>query len=90
MAIYIDYDPEDLNNVFTDVSEEIAKLPQKHSELWDIFKSIANKRDLEAYSQHLRLEDIRHQFYEKLTAFASCLKIALSSIAFHKENDETH
>ena len=88
LAIYVDYDPEDLHHVFTDVSEEIAKLPQKHSELWDIFKFIANKRDLEAYSQHLRHEEIRQQFYEKLTAFASCLKIALSSIAFHKENDE--
>lgn len=89
LTIYADYDPEDLNNMFTDVSDEVAKLPQKHSELWDIFKSISNKRDLEAYSQHLRQEDIRQQFYEKLTAYASCLKIALSSILFHKETDES-
>ncbi|MDD2215400.1 MAG: HsdR family type I site-specific deoxyribonuclease [Eubacteriales bacterium] len=89
LTIYADYDPEDLNNMFTDVSDEVAKLPQKHSELWDIFKSISNKRDLEAYSQHLRQEDIRQQFYEKLTAYASCLKIALSSIVFHKETDES-
>lgn len=89
LGLYADYDPEDLNHMFTDVSEEIAKLPQKHSDLWEIFKSIPNKKDLEAYSQHLRHEDIRQQFYEKLTAFASCLKIALSSISFHKETDET-
>jgi type I restriction enzyme R subunit len=88
LTIYADYDPEDLNNMFTDVSDEISKLPQKHSELWDIFKSISNKKDLEAYSQLLRQEDTRQQFYEKLTAFASCLKIALSSIVFHKENDD--
>ena len=88
LTIYADYDPDDLSNMFTDVSDEVAKLPQKHSELWDIFKSISNKRDLEAYSQHLRQEDIRQQFYEKLTAYASCLKIALSSIVFHKETDE--
>lgn len=88
LTIYADYDPDDLNNMFTDVSDEVAKLPQKYSELWDIFKSIANKRDLEAYSQYLRQEDIRQQFYEKLTAYASCLKIALSSIVFHKETDE--
>lgn len=89
LTIYADYDPEDLNNMFTDVSDEVSKLPQKHSELWDIFKSISNKRDLEAYSQYLRQEDIRQQFYEKLTAYASCLKIALSSIVFHKETDES-
>jgi type I restriction enzyme R subunit len=88
LTIYADYDPEDLNNMFTDISEEVSKLPQKHSELWDIFKSISNKKDLEAYSQLLRQEDTRQQFYEKLTTFASCLKIALSSIAFHKENDD--
>lgn len=89
LTIYADYDPEDLNNMFTDVSDEVGKLPQKHSELWDIFKSIPNKRDLEAYSQYLRQENIRQQFYEKLTAYASCLKIALSSIVFHKEADES-
>ncbi|MDR0834838.1 MAG: DUF3387 domain-containing protein, partial [Candidatus Symbiothrix sp.] len=88
LDIYSEYDPEDLNGVFSDVSEEIKKLPQKHSELWDIFKAIPNKRDLEAYSQLLRHEDLRQQFYEKLTAFASCLKIALSSLNFHKDNDE--
>lgn len=89
LTIYADYDPDDLNNMFTDVSDEVSKLPQKHSELWDIFKSISNKRDLESYSQYLRQEDIRQQFYEKLTAYASCLKIALSSIVFHKETDES-
>ena len=88
LTIYSDFDPEDLNGVFTDVSDEIKKLDQKYSELWDIFKSVPNKRDLEAYSQLLRQEDIRQSFYEKLTAFAGCLKIALSSIAFYKENDE--
>ncbi|KAA6336377.1 Type-1 restriction enzyme R protein [termite gut metagenome] len=88
LTIYSEYDPEDLNGVFTDVSDEVKKLPQKHSELWDIFKAIPNKRDLEAYSQLLRHEDIRQQFYERLTAFASCLKIALSSLDFHKNNDE--
>ena len=88
LTIYSEYDSEDLNDIFIDVSEEIKELPQKYSELWDIFKSISNKRDLEAYSQHLRYEDIRHRFYEKLTAFSSSLKIALSTITFHKTNDE--
>lgn len=89
LTLYSDYDPDDLTNVFTDVSEVIGKLPQKHSELWDIFKSIPNKKDFEAYSQFLRHEDIRQQFYEKLTAFASVFRIALSSIAFHKGTDES-
>lgn len=88
LSLYADYDPEDLDNMFTDISFEYGKLPQKHSELWNLFKSITNKKDLEAYSHYLRLEDIRQQFYEKLSAFSSSLKIALSTLSFYKENDE--
>lgn len=88
LDIYTDFDVEDLEGTFTDINEEISKLPQKHSELWDIFKSVPNKRDLEAYGELLRADDIRAEFYEKLTAFARALKIALSSIDFHKNTPE--
>lgn len=83
-----DFDDEDLAGTLTNISDEIKKLPQKHSDLWDIFKTIANKRDAEAYQQLLKDEDIRAQFYDKLAAFASALKLALSSIQFHKEIEE--
>ena len=88
LDIYTDFDAEDLEGTFTDINEEISKLPQKHSELWDIFKSVPNKRDLEAYGELLRADDIRAEFYEKLTAFARALKIALSSIDFQKNTPE--
>lgn len=83
-----DFDEEDLAGTLTNISEEIKKLPQKHSDLWDIFKTIANKRDAEAYQQLLKDEAIRVLFYDKLAAFAKALKLALSSIQFHKEAEE--
>lgn len=83
-----DFDEEDLAGTLTNISDEIKKLPQKHSELWDIFKTIANKRDAEAYQQLLKDEAIRVLFYDKLAAFAKSLKLALSSIQFHKEVEE--
>jgi len=83
-----DFDEEDLAGTLTNISEEIKKLPQKHSDLWDIFKTIANKRDAEAYQQLLKDEAIRVLFYDKLAAFAKGLKLALSSIQFHKEAEE--
>lgn len=83
-----DFDEEDLVGTLTNISEEIKKLPQKHSDLWDIFKTIANKRDAEAYQQLLKDEAIRVLFYDKLAAFAKGLKLALSSIQFHKEVEE--
>ena len=83
-----DFDAEDLEGTLVNINKEIKKLPQKHSVLWDIFKTVANKRDAEAYQLLLRDEVIRVLFYDKLAAFAQALKLALSSIQFHKEVDQ--
>lgn len=83
-----DFDEEDLVGTMVNISEEIKKLPQKHSDLWDIFKTVTNKRDAEAYQVLLKDEAIRIVFYEKLAAYAKCLKLALSSIQFYREVDE--
>jgi type I restriction enzyme R subunit len=83
-----DFDEDDLAGTFTNISDEIKKLPQKHADLWDIFKTLANKRDAEAYQQLLKDEAIRTQFYDKLAVFAKSLKLALSSIQFYKDTEE--
>lgn len=84
-----DFDAEDLEGTLVNINEEVKKLPQKHSELWDIFKTIKNRRDAEAYQLLLKDEAIRVLFYDKLASFAKSLKLALSSIQFHKEADES-
>jgi len=83
-----DFDDDDLTGTLTNITDEIRKLPQKHSELWDIFKTVTNKRDAEAYQLLLKDEAIRTIFYDKLASFARGLKLALSSIEFYKEVDE--
>lgn len=83
-----DFDSEDLEGTLTNIDDEIKKLPQKHSELWDLFKIISNKRDAEAYQLLLKDEALRVVFYDKLADFAKILKLALSSIDFHKTTDE--
>ncbi len=83
-----DFDNEDLVGTLTNIGDEIKKLGQKHSELWDIFKTVANKRDAEAYQLLLKDEAIRALFYDKLAAFAKGFKLALSSTLFYKEVDE--
>ena len=91
LELYSDYDDEErqeFQDIMLPVNTEIEKLPQKHSDLWDLFKTVANKRDLEAYAQSLRMEDRRQEFYERLTAYASCLKIALSTREFHEKTAE--
>jgi type I restriction enzyme R subunit len=83
-----DFDNDDLIGTLENIGDEIKKLPQRHSELWDIFKTISNKRDAEAYQLLLKDEAIRVIFYDKLAAFAKGLKLAFSSIQFHKDASE--
>ena len=83
-----EFDDDDLIGTLTNINDEIRKLPQKHSELWDLFKTVANKRDAEAYQQLLKDVAVRVLFYDKLASFAKGLKLALSSIQFYKEVDE--
>jgi type I restriction enzyme R subunit len=83
-----EFDETDLQGTLININDEIKKLSQAHSEVWDIFKAIINKKDAEAYQQLLRDEAIRVMFYDKLAAFARILKMALSSIQFHKQTDE--
>jgi type I restriction enzyme R subunit len=73
------FDPNDLIGTVHDVREEIRKLPQLHNQLWDIFKTIRNKRDMEQFEQFLADESLRHEFYERLRSFTRCLHISLSS-----------
>ncbi|RKD12369.1 restriction endonuclease subunit R [Pelobium manganitolerans] len=82
------YDAADLEGTLTNISEEIKKLPQAHSEVWDIFKEVKNKYDEPAYEELLQDEAIRHIFYEKVSGFSRLLKLALSSFEFISKTPE--
>lgn len=82
------YDEDDLIGTINVIDKEIERLPQAHSELWDIFKTIRNKYDEPAYEELLSDEAIRHSFYEKLSAFVRLLKLALSSLEFEKNTPQ--
>lgn len=91
LSIYSEYDEEDkavFRETLVPVSDKIAELPQRNADLWELFKTIPNKRDLEAYAKFLRLEDRRHEFYDRLTSFSSVLQLALSTKEFHENTDE--
>ncbi len=73
------YDAVDLVGTVNDIREEIRKLPQLHEQLWDLFKSVRNRKDMEQFERHLADEAIRQEFYDRLKAFSRCLHISLSS-----------
>ncbi len=83
-----EFEKQDIGGTITDIRALYAKLPQKHSELWDIFKSVKNTRDREQYERLLADEELRARFYEKFSDFARLLGIAMSSISFMESTPE--
>lgn len=82
-----DFDEEDIQDALVSAQEEIKKLPQLHSDLWEIFNGI-NKYDIEAYEQHLKYEDDRDRFYDKLRQYSKVLQLALGNFKFLEETPE--
>ncbi len=83
-----EFDKDDLLNALEDVSVQIQTLPQKYSDLWDVFNTVKNKRDEEAYERLLADEALRNEFYERFSKYTRTLAIALSSLKFIEETAE--
>jgi type I restriction enzyme R subunit len=93
------FDIDDIKNLYNDVSTEYKRLPILHAELWGIFESVKNRGDIEQYRKvlvpHLADQDgdgaidlnqkTREDFYEALTAFGMCLRVALGSRSFFED-----
>ncbi|SMG64400.1 type I site-specific deoxyribonuclease, HsdR family [methanotrophic bacterial endosymbiont of Bathymodiolus sp.] len=82
------FDEDDLVGTLTSINEEVSKLPQRYSDLWDLFKEVKNSKDEEAYEVLLNDDDVREEFYERLSIYSKTLGIALSSEQFITVTDE--
>lgn len=78
------FDEEDLAGAVLDIKEQIRRVPALLADLWDLFREVKNKKDLEAMERHLSPKDIRDDFYERLSAFIRSLQVGLSSDEFYK------
>ncbi|MGL5251394.1 MAG: type I restriction enzyme subunit R domain-containing protein, partial [Enterovibrio sp.] len=92
------YDINDIAGLYNPMSTEYKRLPQLYKQLWAIFDGVKNKSDIEQLRKVLvpkiaerdgELVDVhlkvRDDFYDALTAFASCLKVALQSATFFED-----
>jgi type I restriction enzyme R subunit len=87
-AAFEDFDEEDMANTIVDVADEIRKVPAHHANVWDCFKGVYNKKDIEALERHLAFKDIRDNFYDALSQYARTLQTALASNEFYSEFSE--
>jgi type I restriction enzyme, R subunit len=76
------FDEADLTGALTSINDEVAKLPQRHADLLDLFKTIKSRNDEEAYEQLLADEKLRELFYARLAEYAKTLAVAMSSEHF--------
>ena len=82
------FDEEEIAGTVTDITDEIRNLPQLHSALWDVFKTVKGSKDKEKYERLLEDEEIRGRFYERLNAFCRTLGIALGTMQFLRDTPE--
>ncbi len=97
------FDIDDIKGLYTEISTEYKRLPSLHKTLWSIFEPVDNKADREQFRQVLipqmqeqehggsldTKQKTREDFYEALTEFGICLKIALGSQSFFEDNSVT-
>ncbi|MDQ6994782.1 MAG: HsdR family type I site-specific deoxyribonuclease [Mariprofundaceae bacterium] len=93
------FDIDDIDGMYTQINTEYKRLPKLHDTLWSGFDDVKNRADLEQYRQllipKLKMDSQgleydsnqkhREDFYEALTEFGMCLKIALSSSGFFED-----
>ncbi|WP_243373574.1 type I restriction endonuclease subunit R [Geotalea sp. SG265] len=87
-SAFEEYDEDDLKGTLTSVLAEIDKLPQRYSDLWDLFKTVKNSYDEEAYEVLLADNALREDFYQRLAEYCRTLGIALSTESFNMQVDE--
>lgn len=94
------YDIDDIDGLYRSMSSEYKRLPMLHDRLLAIFKEVKTGQDREQYRQiliprHAEDDDghsydtrqkVRDEFYQALTEFGLCLKLALSSRAFFEDS----
>lgn len=93
------YDVNDIAGLYSQMSTEYKRLPYLYSILWSTFDGVKNKNDIEQMKSPLipKMEnrngefvDVnqkrRDDFFEALTDFSGCLKVALQSAMFFEDS----
>lgn len=82
------FEETDLTGALSSIHEQTRALPQRHADLWDLFKTVKNRHDEEGFELLLADVKLRAGFYERLSAYGRTLAIALSSERFITETPE--
>ncbi|MBX8826277.1 HsdR family type I site-specific deoxyribonuclease [Ochrobactrum sp. SFR4] len=76
------FSAEDIAQSIVAIRDEANKVPGAYAALLDIFRSVSNTYDAEAYARLLADEETREEFYRRLSEFSRTFTVALASPAF--------
>jgi type I restriction enzyme, R subunit len=76
------FSEEDIARSVLAIRDEAGKVPATHAALLDIFKGVSNTFDAEAYARLLSDEEVRADFYRRLSEFSRAFTVALASPSF--------
>jgi type I restriction enzyme R subunit len=76
------FDESDLEGALAAINEQIKRLPQVYSNLWDLFKEVRNQYDEDAYEVLLGEATLREEFYQRLAEYSKTLAMAFSTEQF--------
>ena len=79
------FDKDDIEGTIVGTEVEINSLAAKHTNAWEIFKEVRNKSDTESLQRHLEPLDRRREFYKRLGAFSTALRLAIVNARFQDE-----
>lgn len=79
------FDKEDLTNAILGPQDEKDKLEIAHNSLWGLFSGInPNEKDTNIWQEHLRDDDNRKKFYDKLRNYQTRVDLIFSSYQLFK------
>jgi type I restriction enzyme, R subunit len=76
------FSEEDIARSVVAIRDEAEKVPAAHAALLDIFKGVSNTFDAEAYARLLSDEEVRADFYRRVSEFSRAFTVALASPSF--------
>jgi type I restriction enzyme, R subunit len=76
------FSEEDIARSIVSIREEANKVPGAHAALLDVFRSVSNTFDAEAYARLLADDAVRAEFYRRLSEFSRAFAVALASQSF--------
>jgi type I restriction enzyme R subunit len=79
------FSEEDVALTVVSMRLEADRVPATHAALIDVFKSVSNTYDAEAYARLLADEEVRNDFYVRLADFQKAFNVALASPSFMED-----